>query len=137
MSTPISQVRGIGPATAAILAENGIATAEDLAGKSIGEVASIKTFSETRATRVIEDAKALLAGEPLPTAVQDEPAEKPAKMKKEKVAKKPAKEKKDTKAKEKKGKKSVKADKKKEKPKDKKSDKGKKKSKKPDKKKKK
>ncbi len=61
MSKTILEVRGIGPSTATMLAENGIVTAADLAAKKVSQVASIKGFSEIRATQVIADAKALVA----------------------------------------------------------------------------
>ena len=82
MPTPITDVRGIGPSTATILAENGIATAEDLAAQTVRQVASIKTFSEVRAAQVIEAAKALLAAEPAPAAAKKAPVKKAAAKKK-------------------------------------------------------
>lgn len=61
MSKTILEVRGIGPSTATMLAENGIVTAADLAAKKVSQVAAIKGFREIRATQVIADAKALVA----------------------------------------------------------------------------
>jgi len=64
MSRSILEVSGIGPAAAAILAEKGISSAEELAAKTPLQLAMIKGFSEVRATRVIAQAQALLAAEP-------------------------------------------------------------------------
>lgn len=117
MSTSLLQVRGIGPATAAILTENGITTAEELAKQTVRQVASIKTFSEVRAQQVIEDANALLTAETAPVAEKERVVKK-AESKKvaKKDKKKPkakVKDKKKEKAKEKQAKKAEKPDKKK------------------------
>jgi len=64
MSRSILEVSGIGPAAAAILAENGISSAEELAAKTPLQLAMIKGFTEIRATQVIANAQALLAAEP-------------------------------------------------------------------------
>lgn len=96
MAKPIIEVPGIGTATAAILVENGISSAEDLAAQTVVQLASIKTFSEIRAARVINAAKALLAEETLPQVERmNTPAGETATKKKspEKVAKKKTKDK--------------------------------------------
>lgn len=110
MSTSILEVRGIGPSTVAILAENGIVTAEDLATKTIRQVTIIKGFSEIRAAQVIADAKALVSPESK-QEIKKTKSEKKA-VKKEKIAKKTDKNKSKVKEKEKKAKKTVKSDKK-------------------------
>lgn len=98
MSTSIQDVRGIGPSTAAILAEHNIVTAEDLAACKTGQVAAVKGFSDTRAKQVIAAAKTLTAA---PSA---------AKKEKTKADKKKADKTKKPKSKAGKGKKKDKAD---------------------------
>ena len=61
MPKSILEVHGIGLTTAKTLAENGIKTASDLAGKTINQVAALKGFSSIRAKQVITAAKALIA----------------------------------------------------------------------------
>lgn len=63
MPKSILEVRGIGPSTAKVLAEMGIMTADDLAGKMINQVTKINGFSTIRAEKVIADAKALFAAD--------------------------------------------------------------------------
>jgi transcription termination factor NusA len=87
MSKSILEVRGIGPATVAVLAENGIQTAADLASKKISQVAEIKGFSEIRAAQVITAAKELIAEEQEPVV---EKITKEAKKKKPKKTEKKA-----------------------------------------------
>eukprot|EP01155_Anaeramoeba_flamelloides_P020351 Anaeramoba_flamelloidesa579325_12.p1 GENE.a579325_12~~a579325_12.p1 ORF type:complete len:129 (-),score=32.76 a579325_12:371-757(-) len=114
MNTPILNVRGIGPATAALLAENGITSAEELAAQKVGSLAAVKGFSETRSRRVIADAQTLFAAVSTKTEPNKEstPAKETSKKKKKKDTK-PA-EKKSAKKPNKKGdKKAVKKDKKK------------------------
>jgi len=86
MNTPILNVRGIGPATAALLAENGITSAEELAAQKVGSLAAVKGFSETRSRRVIADAQALFAVVSTKTESNKEttPAKETAKKKKTK-----------------------------------------------------
>lgn len=106
MSRSILEVKGIGPATAVLLTENGITTAEELAAKSPLQVAAIKGFSEIRATQVIANARALLT--------DDSPAPL-AKPENEKKAKKKQKGKKKDKKADREGKKVKKSQKKKKK----------------------
>lgn len=61
MSTSLLDVRGIGQATAKILAGQGITSAEDLAAAEIARIVSIQGFNELRAAQVIRDAKALFS----------------------------------------------------------------------------
>jgi outer membrane biosynthesis protein TonB len=61
MPKSILEVHGIGLTTAKTLAENGIKTASDLAGKTINQVAALKGFSSIRAKQVITAARALIA----------------------------------------------------------------------------
>jgi|GEM_PF-4664844 len=101
MTTPILNVRGIGPATAALLAENGITSAEQLAAQKVGSLAAVKGFSEARSRRVIADAQALFAAVSTETETKtsDVPDQDTAKKKKnknqssakKKATKKPAK----------------------------------------------
>lgn len=63
MAKSIEEVKGIGPASAALLSSAGIGTIKKLATASIADVAAVKGFSEIRATRVIEAAKTLVASE--------------------------------------------------------------------------
>lgn len=109
MSQSILKVHGIGPAAAAILAENGISSAEDLAAKTPLQVAAIKGFSEIRAAQVVASAKALMAAEPL-VADTEAPEKKSAGKKSAKTAKDKPKKKKEKEKK--KGKKSDKKEKK-------------------------
>ena len=120
MAKSILQVRGIGPAAAALLAEHGIKTAEDMAARHVAEVAAIKGFGENRAAQVIADAKALFEGADVPALEMEAPAarkktaKKPEKVKSDKKSdvvdkpKKGKKEKPEKKKKEKKAKKSEK-----------------------------
>jgi transcription termination factor NusA len=89
MNTPILNVRGIGPAAATLLAENGISSAEQLAQQKVGTLAAIKGFSETRARQVIADATALFTTS---TAIetQEPAAEKEQRAEKQKTDKKSA-----------------------------------------------
>lgn len=102
MSTSIENVAGIGPATATLLSDKGIHSAEDLAAQRVGDLAAIKGFNTIRAGQVIDAAKQLTGA-----AASDNPvsADKPVKKIKDK-------DKKDKKKKKKKDK-SLKSEKKK------------------------
>jgi len=80
MPTSILEVSGVGPSTAVILAENGIRSAEELAAQTPAQLATVRTFSLTRAARVIANAKAAVAAGVEPAA---EP--KPTKTAKKKI----------------------------------------------------
>ena len=98
MSKSVLDVRGIGQSTAAILAENGIKSAEDLAGAKIERLLAVQGFSETRAARVISDAQALLASSN--TVKNAKPMLKPKPEKKTKQKSKKSESKKEKKQKE-------------------------------------
>lgn len=102
MSKAIEDVAGIGPATAKILQESGILSADDLAARQVEEVAAIKGFSQVRAAQVIAAARELFVltrEDPVNTAG---PAEQTAEAEKQptKGQKKKDKDKKKKKAKE-------------------------------------
>ena len=62
MKTAITDIAGIGPATAATLNEHRIRSLSSLANASVERIAAIPGFSESRASRVIAAAGELLAG---------------------------------------------------------------------------
>jgi len=88
MTTSIEKVSGIGPATATLLADNGILSAEDLAVKPVGDLAAIKGFSSIRAGQVIEAAKQLTGIVVSDSPVQIVEPDKKDKGKKDKKKKK-------------------------------------------------
>ncbi|MBN2792926.1 MAG: helix-hairpin-helix domain-containing protein [Desulfuromonadales bacterium] len=96
MATPVIEVKGIGPSTATVLKEHGIASAEDLAGATISQVAAVRGFSDIRAAQVIADAKMLLnsGSEPSEKKKVAKKSEKRSKKVEKKPAKKKAKDKK-------------------------------------------
>lgn len=89
MSTSIEKVTGIGPATATLLQNHGIHSAEDLAAKRVGDLAAINGFSSIRAAQVIEAAKQLTTAavpdSPVLAAKPDKKDKKDKKKKKTKV----------------------------------------------------
>ncbi|MFN2258170.1 MAG: helix-hairpin-helix domain-containing protein [Desulfuromonadaceae bacterium] len=97
MSTSIEKVPGIGPATATLLADNGINNAEDLAAKRVGDLAAIKGFNTVRAAQVIEAARQQTGVAGVDTPAQAGTPSKKIKDKKDKEKK--DKEKKDKKTK--------------------------------------
>jgi transcription termination factor NusA len=80
----IVDVKGIGPASAALLIQKGIRTVEDLAAATIAQLTVVQGFSDIRAARVIEEAKALLAMKEKPAAEKKVKAAKPSAEKKKK-----------------------------------------------------
>ena len=127
MATALTKVKGIGPATAKLLQEQGISSAEDLAAISVEQLMKTPGFSDVRARQTLTDAAAAL-NRPVPAPAEMEKPAKAAKgTKKEKKAELPEKKKK---AKKEKKEKKEKNDKKDKKDKNKKKDKKKKKSKK-------
>jgi hypothetical protein len=92
MKPAIIDIRGIGPAAVATLQEHGIKTVKALAGMSVGDLAAVPGFSETRAAGVIAAAVELLPAD-------SKPAKKDKKSKKDKKGKKDKKKKKDKKGK--------------------------------------
>ena len=98
MSKSILDVSGVGPSTAALLAEKGIRTAADLAALNVEQLAEVRGFSEIRAGLVIADAKKLVLEKEAPPIEQKKQPLKTQKDKKDK-AKKDVKKKKDAKKK--------------------------------------
>ncbi len=90
MATPLEDVTGIGPATAKVLAEHGIASAEDLAARQVEEIALVHGFSTIRAAQVVAAARDLFVLKPV--VAETEPSA-PGKVKKANkgVGKKPEK----------------------------------------------
>ena len=86
MATSITNVKGIGPATAAKLQEQGIRSAEDLAVTTIDKLTGISGFSDTRAKQAIAAAKEATASMPA-TEVNGKKSAKVEKPKVKKVAK--------------------------------------------------
>lgn len=114
MTTPLTDVKGIGGATAAKLAETGLDSAEALAAAAIEEIAACPGFGPARATTVRQAAIALLepqgpaageAGSKKSEEKAGKPARKEKKVKKAKKAKKEKKAKKKADAKKKSSKK--------------------------------
>jgi len=62
MTTSITAVTGIGPATALILKASGIKSAEDLARASVNDLLKIQGFSQSRAKAVIKSATNITSG---------------------------------------------------------------------------
>ena len=104
MSTPLSDVYGIGHNTAEDLQAHDIESAEDLATSSLDEIMAIHGFGKARALKVKKAAAAAVRAEEKPAkpvVKEEEPAPTESKDKK----KKDKKEKKDKKKKAKKDKK--------------------------------
>ncbi|NDF27936.1 helix-hairpin-helix domain-containing protein [archaeon] len=85
--TNISEVKGIGPATAVKLAEAGIDTAEALAEFQLNDLTEL--VGKTTATKIQKNAKAVVKKTAKKAAKK--PAKKAAKKPAKKAAKKPAK----------------------------------------------
>ena len=95
--TDLTNVSGIGPATAKLLSAHGIATAEDLARAPLDKLVSVPGFGESRAAAIRESANAFLesmatTGNPgtgqAPTKVKVPKGKEKAKSKKQKTGKK-------------------------------------------------
>jgi hypothetical protein len=110
MKTAIIEVRGIGPATAELLAAAGIDSAEELAARPLEEIVLLQGFSDIRAAQVVAAARALVteaegvAAAPTGSKAAKKPGKKPqkakvAKGKKEKAKKAAKKDKKEDKGK--------------------------------------
>ena len=56
----LTEIRGIGPATAKVFKNNGFSNIEDLASASLADVMKIPGFREARATQVISSAQMML-----------------------------------------------------------------------------
>jgi len=61
MSTPLSFIAGIGPATAQTLADNGFADAESVAASSTAALGAVPGFGPVRAKQTIAAAKKTIA----------------------------------------------------------------------------
>ena len=57
MSTAITEISGIGPATAKVLQEGGFATAESIASSSVAALTAVPGFGLIRAKNVVAAAK--------------------------------------------------------------------------------
>lgn len=86
MAKPIEDVKGIGPATAALLADSGIRSADDLAARQVEEIAAVRGFSQIRAERVLAAARELFVVPADQPVVVIEPAEKKEKKEKKNKA---------------------------------------------------
>lgn len=104
MAKSILAVRGIGPATAELLAKHGFNTAEDLATGKVKELAAVKGFSDIRAAQVITAAKALMSSEDRPEESAEAKGKKAKQGKNKKAEKKADKKQSDKAAKDKKSK---------------------------------
>jgi NAD-dependent DNA ligase len=101
MSTPLHEIKGIGPSTAKDLERHGFKSAEDLATATADEIAAVPGFGAIRARQIKAAAVALLQRAEAPDtappergAEAAEPVEAPAKAgRKPKGKDKPAKEK--------------------------------------------
>ena len=71
MKLAIIDIKGIGPAAVATLAEYRINSVNALAGASVEKIAAIPGFSETRAAMVIAEAADLLAASGITKSVDD------------------------------------------------------------------
>lgn len=110
MTTPITEVRGIGASTAAVLAKHGFSSAEDLANASIADIAAVPGFGESRAQKIIDAANDRLNNPPM--AAEAAPAPEPVSGKSEQGAEAGSKTKMKGGKKQKKGKKGKKSKKK-------------------------
>ena len=116
--TPITNINGIGPAAAALLADAGFTSVEDVSRAKPEQIAAIRGFGPVRASKLIAAAQGMVGSSRLsesrPARSKAAPAEAPAKPKKS--SDKKSKKKKDRKGKkDKKDKKGGKKDKKKKK----------------------
>jgi len=94
MKLAIIDIKGIGPAAAATLAEYRINSVNGLAGASVEKIAAIPGFSETRAAMVIAEAADLLAASGITKAADDSDKQHGKEEKKKKKDKKKDKKKK-------------------------------------------
>ncbi len=115
MGTPLEKVTGIGPASAKLLMESGISSAEDLAARQVEEIAAVRGFSSIRAAQVLAAARELFVlkpvdPEPEPVAIPEVELDTPQEVTEEKVKKAKEKTKEKTKNKKSKDKKVKKKD---------------------------
>lgn len=64
MSTPINDIPGIGPATAAVLKKHGFHTAEDIASGDIKSLQTVPGFGPVKAKTTLATAKKLVGTAP-------------------------------------------------------------------------
>jgi hypothetical protein len=89
MGTPLTSVSGIGPAAAAVLAEHGFASAEQLAASVIEDLVKVPGFGPVRAATTLRAARTLIEGRDAKTAAPaGGKSAKPGKGKKNKQSKK-------------------------------------------------
>jgi len=106
MKREITEIRGIGLATAEVFKKNGYKSVGDLASASVLDIVAIPGFREARAAQVIASARELMATEDTDTPVQG--TDQPPQKVKNKAGNKKKKKSKKTKSKEKKKNKSKK-----------------------------
>ena len=85
MTIALTQVPGIGPSTAKVLAENGINSAQQLADTTLAQLTKVPGFGSARASRAIKAAIESLASTDDATTKTDQPTQRPRR-----TAKKPA-----------------------------------------------
>ncbi len=78
MGTPLTSVSGIGPAAAAVLAQHGFTSAEQLAASVIEELVKVPGFGQARAATTLRAARSLVEGAAQPVPAKGKKA-KPAK----------------------------------------------------------
>jgi len=88
MSNSLVSVKGVGPATAAMLESNGLINVEQLAAASVEVLVELKGFNYARAEATISAAKEALNSDEPTEKKQVTTKEKPVKVKKEKAPKK-------------------------------------------------
>ena len=87
MKPVITDISGIGPAAAEVLAEHRIRTVASLARASVEKITAVPGFSEARATRVIAAATELLDASATSPAIAAKPPKAGGKGKKDKKGK--------------------------------------------------
>ena len=102
MSTPLTNIPGIGPSTAEALQTHGFDSLETLAASSIEKISEVPGFGAARSAAILQAASDMASPE-TPEQSEEKPAKKKNKKDKDKKKKKGKKDKK--KGKDKKGKK--------------------------------
>ncbi len=64
MTASLTEISGIGPQTAAVLANNGFKTVDSVANASVESLSNVPGFSQARAASTIKSARDLLSGKP-------------------------------------------------------------------------
>lgn len=88
MSTPLTTIRGIGPAAAAILQSHGFDSAETVAATTIEKLSEVPGFGAIRAKTVIDAASEVVPAEPLVSKTKKTKIKKQDKVSKSKKSKK-------------------------------------------------